>query len=72
MRLSDPEKYGRNKLAKMFGVTSSFIAGVAALKKPMRTALVRARDREHMKAREKWSERHEIVRAIRAKRREYW
>lgn len=72
LRLSDPVKYSRGKLAKMFGCTESFVAGIAALKKPQRTALIRTRDQKHAEARGRWSEKHSIVRAIRAKRREFW
>jgi Mitochondrial ribosomal protein subunit L20 len=72
LRLSNPTKYTRGKLAKMFGCTSSFVAGIAALKKPQRTALIRTRDEKHTEAREKWSEKKSMVRAIRVKRREFW
>ena len=72
LRRSNPAKYSRGKLAKTFGCTESFVAGIAALKKSQRTALIRTRDQKHAEAREKWSEKKSIVRAIRAKRREFW
>ncbi|KAF8221040.1 hypothetical protein L208DRAFT_717038 [Tricholoma matsutake] len=72
LRLSDPKKYSRGKLAKMFGCTESFVAGIAALKKTQRKALIRARDQKHAEARDRWSEKKSIVRAVRAKRREFW
>jgi hypothetical protein len=72
LRLSHPKKYSRGKLAKMFGCTESFVATIAALKKPQRTALIRTRDQKHAEAREKWSEKKSIVRAVSAKRREFW
>lgn len=72
LRLSNPTKYSRGKLAKMFGCTESFVASIAALKKPQRAALIRIRDQKHAQVREKWSEKKSIVRAIRAKRREFW
>lgn len=72
LRLTNPAKWSRGKLAKKFDCTESFVAGIAALKKPQRTALIRSRDQTHAEAREKWSEKKSTVRAIRAKRREFW
>ena len=72
LRLSKPTVYSRGKLAKMFNCTSSFVAQMARLKKPLRKALIRIRNLEHEKHREKWSEKHALVKAIRAKRREMW
>ncbi|KAF8650161.1 hypothetical protein AX16_005395 [Volvariella volvacea WC 439] len=72
LRRSNPSEYSRGKLAKMFGVTPSFVGAVAALKKSQRTALIKERDQKHAEVREKWSERKSIVRAIRAKRRALW
>jgi hypothetical protein len=72
LRLSDPAKYSRGKLAQMFGCTQHFVSSIAALKKPQRKALIRIRDQKHEVVREKWSEKKSIVRAIRAKRREFW
>jgi hypothetical protein len=72
LRLSNPTEYSRGKLAKMFGCTESFVAAIAALKKPQRTALIRVRDQKHAEARGKWGERKSILRAISAKRREFW
>ena len=72
LRLSNPAVYSRGKLAKMFNCTQAFVAQMAALKKPQRKALIRIRDQRHEKYREKWSERHALVKAIRAKRREMW
>ncbi|KAF8073799.1 mitochondrial ribosomal protein subunit L20-domain-containing protein [Lyophyllum atratum] len=62
LRRSDPAKYSRGKLAKMFGCTQNFA----------RMNLIRQRNLEHDKAREKWSEKKATVRAISAKRREFW
>ena len=72
LRLSNPAVYSRGKLAKMFNCTQAFVAQMAALKKPQRKALIRIRDQKHEKHREKWSEKHALVKAIRAKRREMW
>ena len=72
LRFSNPTIYSRGKLAKMFNCTQAFVARMAALKKPQRKALIRVRDQKHQKHREKWSEKHALVKAIRAKRREMW
>jgi len=72
LRLSNPTVYSRGKLAKMFNCTQAFVAQMAALKKPQRKALIRIRDERHERNREKWSEKHGLVKAIRAKRREMW
>jgi Mitochondrial ribosomal protein subunit L20 len=72
LRFSNPTVYSRGKLAKMFNCTQAFVASMAALKKPQRKALIRIRDQRHEKYREKWSEKHALVKAIRAKRREMW
>ena len=72
LRLSNPAVYSRGKLAKMFSCTQAFVAQMAALKKPQRKALIRIRDERHQRNREKWSEKHALVQAIRAKRREMW
>lgn len=72
LRLSNPAVYSRGKLAKMFNCTQAFVAQMAALKKPLRKALIRVRDERHEKSRAKWSEKHALVKAIRVKRREMW
>jgi len=56
----------------MFGCTQTFVASIAGLPKTKRKGLVMKRDEVHAAAREKWSERKEIVNAIRVKRREFW
>ncbi|KAJ3505050.1 hypothetical protein NLJ89_g7619 [Agrocybe chaxingu] len=72
LRRSDPATYTRGKLAKMFNCTQVFVGQVAPLKKPARRTILKARNQEHEKNREGWSEKHSIVKAIRAKRRELW
>ncbi|RDB17882.1 hypothetical protein Hypma_000867 [Hypsizygus marmoreus] len=51
LRRSNPTKYSRGKLAKMFGVTQNFVGTIAALKSPARMALIRTRNAEHETAR---------------------
>jgi hypothetical protein len=72
LRFTNPSVYSRGKLAKMFNCTQAFVAQMAALKKPRRKALIRIRDQKHEKYKAKWSERHALVKAISAKRREMW
>ncbi|KAF8964193.1 mitochondrial ribosomal protein subunit L20-domain-containing protein [Flammula alnicola] len=72
LRFSDPATYTRGKLAKMFNCTQNFVAVVAALKRSQRKTVLKSRDEKHELHREKWSEKHSIVKAIRAKRRELW
>lgn len=71
-RQSDPTKFTTGKLAKMFKCSPHFVSLTAALKKPLRKQRLQVRNEEHEKSREKWSERHATVKAIRAKRRELW
>ncbi|KAJ7600984.1 mitochondrial ribosomal protein subunit L20-domain-containing protein [Mycena floridula] len=72
LRLEDPMKYSRSTLAKMFGCTPNFVALVASLPKTKRKAMRKAQDQKHDEIREAWSEKKTLVRAIRAKRKEYW
>ncbi|KAK0503855.1 mitochondrial ribosomal protein subunit L20-domain-containing protein [Armillaria luteobubalina] len=72
LRRGNPEKYSRETLAKMFGCTQTFVGLVAALKSSKRKSLLKKREAGHQLEREKWSERHTLVKAIRAKRRELW
>jgi hypothetical protein len=72
LRKQNPHKYTRGVLAEMFGCTEHFVGLKAALNKNKRKVLKAKVEKEHMKSREKWSERHQIVMAIRAKRKEFW
>ncbi|ESK95041.1 60s ribosomal protein l20 [Moniliophthora roreri MCA 2997] len=72
LRLSNPEKYTRGRLAKQFGVTQHFVALVAATKKSQRKQLVAVRDAIHAANREKWSDKKKLVEDIRQKRRTFW
>ncbi|KAG7088551.1 hypothetical protein E1B28_012533 [Marasmius oreades] len=72
LRLSNPEKYTRGRLAKEFGVTQHFVALIAATKKSKRKELVSQRDVLHAASRAKWSDKKKLVEDIRKKRRTYW
>lgn len=72
LRASDPAKYTRGKLAEMFNCTQNFVGTIAPLKKPARKVVLAQREELHARDREKWSERHSLVKAISAKRREMW
>ncbi|PPR05367.1 hypothetical protein CVT24_007981 [Panaeolus cyanescens] len=72
LRVSDPAKYTRGVLAKMFNCSTELVGLVAALPKPQRKAAREAREEIHQANREKWSEKHSLVMAIRKKRREMW
>jgi hypothetical protein len=72
LRRSDPVVYTRGKLAKMFGCTTTFVGMVAPLKKSQCRATHQVLNERHEEARRRWSEKHTIVKAIRAKRRELW
>lgn len=72
LRRSDPKAYTRSKLAEQFGCTSAFVGMVAPLKGSQCKAAHKALNEKHEKARERWSERHAVVTAVRAKRKELW
>ncbi|KAF9018543.1 hypothetical protein BDZ89DRAFT_901853, partial [Hymenopellis radicata] len=72
LRRGNPEMYSRGKLAKMFKVSQNFVGLVASLKSSKRKALLKQRELLHETQRAKWSERHQLVMAIRKKRREFW
>ena len=72
LRRSDPETYSRQKLAKMFGCTQTFVGAVAALKKSQRKKLIRKEEEQFERQRGAWSEQKLMARAIRGKRRELW
>ncbi|KAF8908941.1 hypothetical protein CPB84DRAFT_1766412 [Gymnopilus junonius] len=65
-------KYSRGRLARMFKCTQTFVGLVAPLKKALRKTLLKDRDAKHELARQKWSEKHSLVKAISKKRRELW
>jgi len=72
LRRSDPVLYTRGKLAGMFKCSPTFVGMVAPLKKSQCRAMHKELERVHEKARERWSEKHQIVMGIRKKRRELW
>ncbi|KAL1743622.1 mitochondrial ribosomal protein subunit L20-domain-containing protein [Schizophyllum fasciatum] len=73
LRNRDPARYTRGVLARMFGTTEAFVGMVAALRsKSARKARVRERDALHAQSRAQWSERREMIVAIRQKRRTFW
>ncbi|KAJ7069864.1 mitochondrial ribosomal protein subunit L20-domain-containing protein [Mycena amicta] len=72
LRALDPEQYTSGVLARKFNVTRGFVQAIAALKKSQRRQKRAAQDAIAAAAREKWSEKHSVTMAIRAKRRELW
>lgn len=72
LRRSDPLVYSRGKLAKMFGCTTAFVGMVAPLMKSQCRATHKVLNEKHEQARKKWSEKHAMVKAIGAKRKELW
>ncbi|KAF7299057.1 60s ribosomal protein l20 [Mycena indigotica] len=72
LRGLDPERYTSGVLARKFNVTRGFVQAIAALKKSQRKKKRAAQEAIAVAAREKWSEKHSMTMAIRAKRRELW
>ena len=72
LRRSDPALYTRGKLARMFGCSTTFVGMVAPLKKSQCRAVHKALQEKHESVRERWSEKHQIVMAIRKKRKDLW
>ncbi|KIJ64469.1 hypothetical protein HYDPIDRAFT_111796 [Hydnomerulius pinastri MD-312] len=72
LRLSDPNTYSRNKLAKMFSCTPNLVSKIAALPRTQRKQLVKKQETEHAAIREGWGERKATFVAIRQKRRQFW
>ncbi|EKM79401.1 hypothetical protein AGABI1DRAFT_85248 [Agaricus bisporus var. burnettii JB137-S8] len=72
LRATDPDKYSRGQLAKMFNVTRAFVSMIAPVNVKKRKEIRRKFAGEAQEARSKWSERHSLVMAIRKKRRELW
>jgi hypothetical protein len=56
----------------MFGCSPTFVGMVAPLKKSQCRAMHKVLEEKHEKARERWSEKHQIVMAIRRKRKDLW
>ncbi|KAG2151369.1 mitochondrial ribosomal protein subunit L20-domain-containing protein [Suillus clintonianus] len=72
LRLSNPEKYSRAKLAKLFKCTPNFVSKVAALPRAQRKEFSRKMEAEHETIREQWGEKKATFVAIKQKRREFW
>ncbi|KAH6908033.1 mitochondrial ribosomal protein subunit L20-domain-containing protein [Coprinopsis sp. MPI-PUGE-AT-0042] len=72
LRASDPRKYSTNALAKMFNCSRLVVSVATRIPTRQRTAIQNERDAKHQAQRERWSERHQIVKAVRARRRELW
>ncbi|KAJ8520857.1 hypothetical protein ONZ45_g2376 [Pleurotus djamor] len=72
LRRQDPKTWTRSALAKKFGCPSWFVEYIAALPKSARKAAWKVREEEHAANRAKWSERHSLVKAVRARKREFW
>jgi hypothetical protein len=72
LRLSDPQKYTRGMLARMFGCTTNFVGYVAALKRSQRRPIVAAREEAHERMRERWGTKKSLAKDIKQKRREFW
>jgi hypothetical protein len=72
LRLSDPHKYTRGVLARMFGCTNNFVGYVAALKRSQRKPIVAAREEAHERIRERWGAKKSLAKEIQQKRREFY
>lgn len=72
LRVQDPKRYTRTRLAEMFGCTPAFVGYVAPLARPERTAALARRERVHEKARAQWGEKAMLIHEIRKKRKEFW
>ena len=72
LRASDPTKYTRLHLAKMFNCAPFLVAQKVPLAAPAHREAVKKVEEEHQKIRSKWVERKALVMAIRKKRRTYW
>ncbi|KAH9045045.1 mitochondrial ribosomal protein subunit L20-domain-containing protein [Lactarius hengduanensis] len=72
LRVQDPKRYTRQRLAEMFGCSSAFVSYVAPLARSEKKAALERRERMHEKARAQWGEKAALIHEIRKKRKEYW
>ena len=72
LRVQDPKRYTRTKLAEMFGCSPAFVSYVAPLAPSEQKAALARRERAHEKSRTRWGEKSAIIREIRRKRKEFW
>jgi hypothetical protein len=72
LRVQDPKRYTRSRLAEMFGCSPTFVSYVAPLAPSEQKAALARRERVHEKSRTRWGEKSAIIREIRRKRKEFW
>jgi hypothetical protein len=72
LRVEDPKRYTRTRLAEMFGCSTAFVGYVAPLARSEQKAALSRRDRRHEMARAQWGEKAALIHEIRKKRREFW
>ena len=72
LRVQDPKRYTRTRLAEMFGCSPVFVSYVAPLGHAEQEAALARRERAHNKARAQWGEKAALIREIRKKRKEFW
>ncbi|KAF8272829.1 mitochondrial ribosomal protein subunit L20-domain-containing protein [Lactarius quietus] len=72
LRVQDPKRYTRKKLAEMFGCSTAFVGYAAPLPSPEKKAALARLERGHRKARARRGEKAEIIHEIRKKRKEFW
>ncbi|KAH9160660.1 mitochondrial ribosomal protein subunit L20-domain-containing protein [Lactarius sanguifluus] len=72
LRVQDPKRYTRTRLAEMFGCSSALVSYVAPLARSEKKAALKKREQMHEKARARWGEKAALIHEIRKKRKEYW
>ena len=72
LRVQDPKRYTRSRLAEMFECSPVFVGYVAPLARSEKKAALARRDQAHEKARAHWGEKAALIREIRKKRKEFW
>jgi len=72
LRVQDPKRYTRTRLAEMFGCSPAFVGYVAPLGRSEQRAALAKRERAHDKARAQWGEKAALIHEIRKKRKEFW
>jgi hypothetical protein len=72
LRVKDPKRYTRTRLASMFGCSPAFVSYVAPLERTEKKAALTRRERVHEKARTRWGEKAALINEMRKKRKEFW
>jgi hypothetical protein len=72
LRATQPHRFTRTALSKLYGVTPGFVGMVAPSKQSYRKEANRVMAEEHQAIRETWGERKAISVEIRRKRKEFW